>query len=56
VAAYGGRQGLEPIATEGASLKAADITFYRAAYASAVANGVSLVPFLQALRELGVSV
>jgi len=35
------------------NLKAAEITFYRAARASAIANGVSPAPFISALMELG---
>jgi hypothetical protein len=36
-----------------ATVKAADIAYYRSALASAIANGVSPIQFTTALRELG---
>jgi hypothetical protein len=41
-------------ATTPAAAKAADITFYRAARASALANNCGVTTFVNALRELGV--
>ena len=42
-----------PGATQ-AAVRTADITFYRAARASAIAQGLSPEPFIQALNDLGV--
>ena len=36
-----------------ATIKTAEITFYRAALASAIANGIQPGVFISALRELG---
>jgi len=47
------RQASSPPDASQATLKAADIAFYRSALASAVANGVPTSQFEFALRELG---
>ena len=47
------RQSAVAAAGSQAAVKAAEITFYRTARASAIANGLSPTPFTYALLELG---
>jgi len=51
--AEGARQTAVAAAANQAAVNAAEITFYRAAKASALANGCGIEPFVTALRSLG---
>jgi hypothetical protein len=52
-AVFMNRAGAEPVATELAALKAADIAYARAMKASAIANGISPSIWIAQLVELG---
>jgi hypothetical protein len=51
---YAGQGGSAPIATLNAAMKTAWINHYRRCLASALSTGVSPVPFVVALYDLGV--
>jgi hypothetical protein len=52
-AAEGARQVAVAAAATQAAVASAEVAFYRAALASAKANGVGIEPFVAALRSLG---
>jgi len=52
-AAEGTRQVAVAAAATQAAVNAAEITFHRAALASAKANGIGIEPIIAALRQLG---
>jgi hypothetical protein len=49
----GTRQIAVAAATTQAAVNSAEITFYRAALASAMANGIGIEPIVAALKQLG---
>jgi hypothetical protein len=51
--AEGVRQIAVAAAATQAAVNSAEVTFYRAALASAKANGIGIEPFVSALRSLG---